>query len=195
MFTALGIATLGIALFAGFAMWWGLDITVQASTVSNVLAPLLLVAGFIERAVEVVITPWRDPGAKKRQAAVDKAKAGTDAGAQDTANNALTDYVGETTWYAFIVAFMFGLVAAMVGVRALWPFIQASQDTVKAFAVLNVGQRNTFIIFDVVLSAALMAGGANGVHSVMSAFTSFFDASAQKSQNSAKPQAQGAVQG
>jgi hypothetical protein len=34
---------------------------------------------------------------------------------------------------------------------------------------------------DILLSAALMAGGANGIHSVISAFTSFFDASAQKS--------------
>lgn len=191
----MGIAAAGVVAFGIFAMWWGLDITVQASTVSNVLAPLLLVAGFIERAVEVVITPWRDPDAKKKQAAVDKAKTAADVAALEAANNSLTDYVGETTLYAFIVAFMFGLVAAMVGVRALWPFIQVSQDTVKAFAALSFGQRNTFIIYDVVLSAALMAGGANGIHSVITAFTSFFNASAQNSQNSAKAKANAAAQG
>lgn len=99
---------------------------------------------------------------------------------KNAASDALNAYIGETTQYAFATAAIFRLVAAMVGVRALAPFLDAS--TIK-----DVGQRDTFIVFDVVLSAALMAGGANGIHSVVSAFTSFFDASAQKSQNSVGP--------
>lgn len=165
-------------------MWWGLKIQVQPQNVGSILATLALTAAFIERAVEVVITPWRDPEANKRQAVVDNAKADKNVALQGTANNSLNEYVGETTWYAFIVAFMFGLVAAMVGVRALWPFLEATQGAITAFNGLTAGQRNTFIVFDVVLSAALMAGGANGLHSPMTAFTSFFDASAQKSRNS-----------
>jgi hypothetical protein len=180
------LAAGGITLFGIFAMWWGLSMPVQASTVADVLAPLLLVATFIERAVEVVITPWRDPGANKKQAAVDNAIAANNAVQQATATDSLNQYVSETTWYAFIVAFLFGLVAAMVGVRALWPFIAANQDAVKAFGALTAGQKNTFIVYDVILSAALLAGGANGIHSAMSAFTSFFNASAQQSQNKAK---------
>jgi uncharacterized metal-binding protein len=190
----IGIAAAGVVLFGIYAMWWGLDITVQASTVSNVLAPLLLVAGFIERAVEVVITPWRDPEADKRQAAIDNAKTDKNLALQKTATDSLNENVGETTRYAFIVALMFGLVAAMVGMRALWPFLETNQHLITAFNGRPTAQKNTFIVFDVVLSAALMAGGANGVHSVMSAFTSFFDASAQTSQNKAKAQSQGAAQ-
>jgi hypothetical protein len=129
----IGIAAAGVVLFGIYAMWWGLDITVQASTVSNVLAPLLLVAGFIERAVEVVITPWRDPEADKRQAAIDNAKTDKNLALQKTATDSLNEYVGETTRYAFIVALMFGLVAAMVGMRALWPFLETNQHLITAF--------------------------------------------------------------
>lgn len=71
-------------------------------------------------------------------------------------------------------------VAAMVGIRALWPFLDP--ESMKVFTQAPLEQKNTFIVFDVLLSAALMAGGANGIHSVIIAFTSFFDASAQKSQ-------------
>jgi hypothetical protein len=193
LLAAFGVAAVGVLLFGVFAMWWGLNIPVNPQTVANVLAPLVLTAGFIERAVEVVITPWRDPG-KKKQAALEKANANNNAAGPSTSSNSLDDYVGETTWYAFTVAFMFGLVAAMVGVRALWPFLEASPQAIAAFGSLPLGQRNTFIVFDVVISAALLAGGANGLHSPINAFTSFFDASAQKSQNSAKAQPQGAAQ-
>lgn len=54
----------------------------------------------------------------------------------------------------------------------------------STFQQATLGQKNTFIVFDVVLSAALMAGGADGIYSVVSAFTTFFDATAKKAQNS-----------
>jgi hypothetical protein len=74
----------------------------------------------------------------------------------------------------------------MVGVRALWPFLEATQGGITAFNGLPLGQRNTFIIYDVILSAALMAGGANGIHSVVTAATSLADANAQSNKNRAK---------
>jgi hypothetical protein len=179
LFACFVVAVGGVVLFAGFARWFGLSINVQPQTVANILAPLMLTSAFIERAVEVFITPLRDPGANQLQAKL--AATNSDPAATTDQKNAATDalnaFVGETTQYAFATAVMFGLVAAMVGVRGLSPFLDAS--TIK-----DIGQRNTFIVFDVVLSAALMAGGANGIHSVVTAFTSFFDASAQKSQNS-----------
>jgi hypothetical protein len=182
----IGIAAVGVTLFGIYAMWWGLKIQVQIQNVAGILATLALTAVFIERAVEVVITPWRDPGANEKQAAVDKAKTSRDASGQHKASGELNKYVGATTWYAFIAAFLFGLFAAMVGVRALWPFLEATQGGITAFNALPLGQRNTFIIFDVVLSAALLAGGADGIHSIMTAVTSFADANAQSSKNLSK---------
>jgi ABC-type dipeptide/oligopeptide/nickel transport system permease subunit len=187
--TAVAIAVAGVVLFDIFAMWEGLNIPIQPQTVANVLAPLILAAAFIERAVEVVITPWRGPEASKRKAELDRAKASKDEERQKKANDSLVTYIGETTLYAFTLAFLFGLAAAMVGLRALWPFLGTDQQAMSAFTSLTAGQRHTFIIFDVVLSAALMTGGANGLHSPLTAFTSFFDASAQKSKDSAKASA------
>jgi hypothetical protein len=182
---SLGIAALGIALFAWFAMWPGLTLSVQPQNVANILAPLILTAAFIERAVEVVISPWRDLEANglamARYAALSNPAATTEE--KSNAGSALDDFKGETKQYAFAVLLGFGLVAAMLGVRALWPFLDEQAKTV--FTNLSSGQRNTFDVFDVVLSAALMAGGANGIHSVVSAFTAFFDITAQKAQNSA----------
>ena len=182
---SLGIAALGLALFAWFAMWPGLTLSLQLQNVASTLAPLIFTAAFIERAVEVFISPWRDPDADKlhsaHAAALSNPNATTDQKA--TLRNALDAYKGKTKQYAFAALMAFGLVAAMVGVRALWPFLDEHANTLFT----NLAQRNTFYVFDVVLSAALMAGGANGIHSVISAVTSFTDASAEKSKQSVKP--------
>jgi hypothetical protein len=184
LFAFFAIASLGVVLFAFFAMWWGLNLSVQPQTVANVLAPLVLTAAFIERAVEVIISPWRGPKADRLKAlSTGKSKLTATEEEQRTAPDELKKHKDETTVYAFAAAVMFGLVAAMVGVRALWPFL--GEQAMTTFKSASAGQQGTFIVFDVVISAALMAGGANGFHSVMNAFTSFFDASAQKSQNSA----------
>ena len=184
------VIVLGVVLFACFANWWGLNITVNPQTVANILAPLMLTAAFIERAVEVFITPWRDPGFNRLQAALTSANANPAAtqADKDGATAAVNSYVADTTRYALALAAMFGLVAAMIGVRALWPFLDSQAMT--AFNAASLGQRNTFIVFDVVLSAALMAGGANGIHSVVTTFTTFFDSSTQKLQNAVSQSAQ-----
>ena len=184
------VIVLVVVLFASFANWWGLNITVNPQTVANILAPLMLAAAFIERAVEVVITPWRDPGFNRlqtRQNAVTADNTATQA-QKDEAAEAVNSYVADTTRYALALAAMLGLVAAMVGVRALWPFLDS--QSMAVFKAATVAHRNTFILYDVVLSAALMAGGANGIHSVVTTFTTFFDSNTQKLQSSANQAAQ-----
>ena len=186
LFVCWAIAALGVILFACFAMWWGLNISIHPQDVGNILATLVLIAGFIERAVEVIITPWRDTETKRLRAAHVAARAIQGATQQQTsAREDLNKYKGKTRWYAFSLAFMFGLVAAMVGVRALWPFLSADAQAMAAFKNATLGQKNTFIIFDVVLSAAMMAGGANGLHAVINMITSSSEATAEKAKNSA----------
>ena len=99
LLVSFGIAALGITLFARFAMWPGLTLSVQAQTIQNVLAPLILTAGFIERAVEVVIAPWRDPDADKLHGARAAALT-TDQVA--VASDALDAYKGRTKQYALL---------------------------------------------------------------------------------------------
>lgn len=175
------IAVLAIGLFAGLARWGGLTFSIQPTQVMNLLSPLILVAGFIERAVEVLVSPWRDAGANGLIKALEVAKAANVADQIKTASDALDQYKGKTQQYAFAASLTLGLAAAIVGLRTLWPLLDASK-----FGSASGAQRASFIVFDVVLSAALLAGGADGIHSAVNAFTSFFDASAKKSQQAAQ---------
>jgi hypothetical protein len=184
--------------------WAGINMKVDPTTVSTILAPLLLTALFIERAVEVIVSAWRDEGADQRANAVKSAKRSAAAVAtQDAAVDELTRYKGKTKRYALALALVLGASAAIVGVRALWPFVDdangkfaaatiVTDSTGKSTEYVSVGNpinadenkdlKRAFITVDILLSALLLAGGASGIHSIMSAFTSFFDATAQKNQ-------------
>jgi hypothetical protein len=65
--------------------------------------------------------------------------------------------------------FTLGLLLAYVGVRALSSFYASPP------ALQSDHQQLMLNVVDVVLSAALLAGGANGIHSVVSSITTFFD--------------------
>lgn len=199
------IVFLGVLVLLSIVLHWpGINIKVDPATVATVLAPLILTAMFIERAVEVMISPWRDPGADQKARVLKDANSNTAAVAsQQTAVDDYIQYKGKTRRYAFAFALLLGTAAAMVGIRALWPFIDdpngkflaASTPVVNGVTTISKAQgnpindpqnhyaRTAFIVVDVVLSALLLAGGANGIHSVVTAFTSFFENNAQKNQS------------
>jgi hypothetical protein len=176
------IAVIAIGAFASVLRWGGLAFSIKPPKLMNVLSPLILTAGFIERAVEVIVSPWRDAGANIRSAALEVAKAAVPPVEDKVkgATDALQLYKGTTQQYAFVASFTLGLAAAIVGLRVLSPLLDWSKS-VCASAV----QLGSFVVVDVVLSAALLSGGADGIHSVVQAFTGFFDATAKKTQQAA----------
>jgi hypothetical protein len=204
LFGLLVLGTLGVLAALAIALAWpGIGIKVDYTTVPTVLAPLLLTAAFIERAVEVMISPWRDPGADERARILKNAKSNTAAiTSQQAAAADYTHYKGKTRRYAFTFALLLGTAAAIVGIRALWPFLDdpngtfvaATTSTTNGVMTVSKAQgnpindpnnhhpRTAFIVVDVVLSALLLAGGANGIHSVVTSFTSFFDNNTQNNQ-------------
>ena len=164
-----------------FTHFWGvMPLSVPPSQVAQICAPLLLTATFIERAVEVIISPLRDSGAAILRQRLTAAQAvDPPASAQvATATEDLANYQSITTQYAFSIAFLLGLGAAVVGVRTLGAFLPAGFTTNMP---VSVAQFHTFEMFDVFLTAALLAGGANGLHAPINAFTSFFNSSASAS--------------
>jgi hypothetical protein len=172
-----------VILFAWLSRWQGLSLSIDPHNVLSAMSPLLLTAGFIERAVEVVISPWRDAGAAKLANKVDALRTQNPAPeptAIAEADSAFQEYKGQTQRYAFGVSLSFSLAAAYVGVRALWPFVEHS-----SFEKLSGSQQWMFVVVDMVLTAALLAGGADGIHSVINAFTTFFNTTAEKAQQSA----------
>jgi hypothetical protein len=183
MITAASIASLMVILYTWLARWRGITLSIAPQHVLDAMAPLMLAAAFIERAVEVIISPWRDAGATKLGNRLDVLKAQTppaDACEIHAADAAFQEYKGKTQQYAFGVSVSISLSAACVGVRALWPFVNAAN-----FNSLDPNQQWAFLLVDVVLSAALLSGGADGIHSAVNAVTTFFSTTAQKAQQSA----------
>jgi hypothetical protein len=206
----ISIALVVVILYACFARWRGLPFSIDPRNVLSLMAPLLLTAGFIERAVEVIISPWRDTQANKltNELAVLRAPAlvvspaaplvGAEApapvavpaagmfGTADQikiASDKLADYKGTTQQYAFMASLTLSLAAASIGVRALWPLLDMKAKS--GFEQAGHAQQGTFLVVDVILSAALLAGGADGIHAVVNSFTTFFNTTAQKAQQSA----------
>ena len=184
-------------LFAWLARWRGLPFSIDPRNLVSVMSPLLLTAGFIERAVEVIISPWRDADANKltqalavlQAAAAASLAPGAAPAAFDTADRIketsekLADYKGKTQQYAFMASLTLSLAAASVGVRALWPLLDMNAKS--GFEQAGHTQQGTFLVVDVILSSALLAGGADAIHAVINSFTTFFNTTAQKAQNSA----------
>jgi hypothetical protein len=182
LFGSVGVALLGVIIFLGFLRWDGLSFTVKLENLTSLLAPIAFAATVIERAVEILVSPWRDAEANKLEKAVAAIKArpaSSDAtqNAVDlkTASDALDEYRGDTQRYAFAVSLTLSVLVSIAGVRSLGPFVDATK-----LKDVNPAQHLFFLGIDVTLSAALLAGGADGIHSVVNAITSFFNATADK---------------
>jgi hypothetical protein len=179
------LTLIGFTVFALWQKWDGISLTLDINQLVAKMSPLILASAFIERAVEILISPIRDTQASKLQGAVTAiknrvvdasdptailqlAKNGADLQA---ANAALDDYRGETQHFAFAVGLMLSFCAAAVGVRALWPFVP---DPVLFGKTVNAAQQAYFRDYDVLISTAVLAGGADGLHGIINSITSFF---------------------
>jgi len=189
----LQIATFAVAIFClvSFRLWlrWeGVSLSVPMANIAGLVAPLVFAAAVIERAVEILISPWRDATASTLESAVSAIQnrpassepAALEQNAEDlrVASKALEEYRGQTQKYAFGVSLTLSILTAMVGVRVLGPFLDSAK-----FHATPPAQQLHFLCLDVLLSAALLAGGADGIHTVVNAVTTFFEATAQKAKS------------
>ena len=207
---------MGILVFARIAKWDALPLNLDPKNIVGLLGPITLAAAFIERAVEVVISPWPDPDASRLVNKLDQAKKhavlttltatvtttaatvaaldpalkqaaqdSTDAAHQATADASsadatITSYRGVTKKYTYAISLLLGMFVAYCGVRGL-----TNLCGTNAFSNAHDGQKLMFNIVDVVLTAAVLAGGANGIHSIVNAVTTFADVTSDKTQQSA----------
>lgn len=177
------IVLVGAGVCSIWLGWDGLAMAVNPATLVSLLSPIAFASAIVERGVEILISPWRDSGAAKLEKAVatikaspaNPATADADAAALKTATDALDEYRGETQLHAFSVSMALSVLVSLAGIRALGPFMD-----VKALAAAHSQQVAFLRFIDVGLTATLLAGGATGVHSVLNAVTSFFDATADK---------------
>ena len=146
---------------------------------------LFIVALFVERAVEVIISVVRDSGASPLESQVDAAQGKMDeqnrvtpgAVAYQTdlhrSQAELASYRAATKEMALSVAFVLGLFVSLAGVRAL------------SAIVVSVPANNwLFPTADVLLTGAIIAGGSDGVHQMVNVVTNFLSAIADKTKPS-----------
>lgn len=161
LFAAMVAVAYGLAAWAAAApLAFADDALVN---VGNVLAPLVLVAAFIERAVEVVLTPWRGDESDVIEQNI---KAHREAGKVEAAESQrvlLRRHKNGTRRRAFLIAVSLGLMAALVGFRAV------------SMLVENPPTAGIFVSFDVLITGLVLGGGADGIHKAMEAFTDYMD--------------------
>ncbi len=164
------VALIALGLLVLYAMWQAVDYSPLEfdeeglANLGMVLAPLVAVAAFIERTVEVILTPTRgDTAGKLRHQLEVKKEAGADVGDLE---EKIRDYSLGTRRYAFLLAVALGLVASMLGLRALENLVITPAGSPLDPAV----QR-----FDMLLTGLVVGGGADGIHKPVKAFTDYME--------------------
>jgi hypothetical protein len=185
LFVAGALALTGVIVFRAWLNWDAISLTVRLQDLSGLLAPLAFAAAVVERGVEILVSPWRDAEASKLEKAVaaiktrpaDPASNAQNAVELRAASDRLDEYRGDTQRYAFAVSLTLSILVSMAGVRALGPFADTAR--LNDVRIMTQAQHLFFLCVDVALSATLLAGGADGIHSVVNAITSFFDSTSK----------------
>lgn len=156
---------------------------------------LVLISLFVERTIEVFLSAWRSQEAdeldleignkKKRIEESIKPSAGQQ-GDADPGREAikelkkeLEDLEKERTIYRaksrFIAQWLglgIGMLVSLVGVRVLGNIVDISTLTAK--------HKGAFIVVDIMLTGAVLAGGSEAINKIMKIYNSFMNSTAEK---------------
>ncbi len=163
--------------------------------VLDVLGGLFVVALMTERAVEVIISVLRDADAQVLMSAINQTNAslaGAKAGAQPVQatidglaallaqqQKGLDDYRIDTRETTYCISFTLGVAMALVGVRGLHGLLEGAPSG------------GSFTLVDILVTGAVIAGGSDGIHQMVTAATDFFNllstTSVRKTLDAGKP--------
>jgi len=176
MLVLLALLAVVVVASAGSEFYVFNDVTPGA--VADLLTPLLLVALFLERAQEVLVTAWRGIGGREIEERIRSGETQLAAGPADmklqaaqtvdAARADLTRYKGDTQRLAFLIGLIAGVLTSAVGIRVLQPLVSWDLEIVG-------WQKFLFHFVDIAVTGALLAGGSDGLHKLVSIFTDFFD--------------------
>lgn len=154
--------------------------------VVRLFTQLILVALIIERALEVILTPWRGAESERKTAAVkhsdrlaESGKPEAQAKLQESQMD-LSQFKSDTQKLAFKATFVLGVVVSAFGIRTLAPLVEPN-----AFKTLPHLQQVGFNALDVLLTGALLSGGADGLHQVLSLFLDYIGKTRNRVQTAA----------
>lgn len=169
------VAAVSGIFFAAHLMRFQLLEDVQS--VVSILTPLVLYSLFVERAVEVFLTVWRGRESDALALEVKQKKLtlslkGADVAGYNSLQQGLAQYKGTTRDIAFTSTFILGILISLAGVRALALFVDpVSLQDLSSF------QTAWFTVLDIFITGALIGGGSDGIHQIITLFTTFMDTS------------------
>lgn len=137
---------------------------------------LTLIALVIERGVEIFITPWREGDRKQIENNIKAARKMENVPQATALEGQVIQYRQETRQITFVVGLAIGVIVSAVGIRILQFLVQP--QTLDNIA--GTRQATVFTGLDVLLTGALLAGGADQMHKIISVFANFMDSSAAK---------------
>jgi len=140
----------------------------------RVFSMLFLVALFMERALEVFLTAWRGEGATEILRGIEKLKAISahrevnedEIERVEDARRTYEVYRVKTQRIAFLGSLALGIVISAAGIRAL-----ASLVDPEMLGDVEPVQRRLFGLMDVILTGALLGGGTEAIHQLVSVFS------------------------
>ena len=112
--------------------------------IGNVFASLFLVAAFIERAIEVILTPIRGDDANRFQALIEAHRAAGEHDAAAKIESELAEHRLGSRRRAFLLAVGLGMLAAVLGV-ADQPLMDRIDDEIEAFERNLADEHGTII--------------------------------------------------
>jgi len=146
---------------------------ITTAQLMSILMPLLVISLFLERAVEVLVNAWRQGGRDRLELALEAQR---DQGEPTTAlRHELSAYRDGTRCAALLTSMVAGVLLAALGLRSLELLVDA--DMLAAFPAW---QQTSLAAIDIVITGALLAGGADGIHKIISTFTTFLDVSSKR---------------
>jgi hypothetical protein len=142
----------------------------------QLVTPLFSVALFIERVLEVFLTSWRAESATKlklKAQAAAKKRNGADPPTED--EERAGEYKNRTRRIAFFAGTAIGVIVAALGIRLLELFVDPA-----IFESLPRVQQKLFRTADVLLTGAVLGGGSDALHQLVSVFTNFMESAASR---------------
>ena len=154
--------------------------------VSQLLAFLLLISLFLERALEVFISTWRGGRAELLDLEIAELQTPEKTGELDIEKELekkkkeKSDYKSKTKQIALWTAVLIGLLISGVGIRSLETLVNLKVFPTNEQPIFYTGQVVIFRILDTLLTGGLIAGGSDGIHKIIQVFTLFLDETQSK---------------
>jgi hypothetical protein len=139
--------------------------------VVGTLAALAIISAFLERAVEVFVAAWRVGEQQQLEIKLQRLRADRAGSAEVKALRLqLNQFRHETRMYSLAVSVVLGILVSLAGVRALAAVVESGQIE------QGYWHNGFFNVLDVLITGALLSGGADAIHKVVSTFTTFMEA-------------------